>query len=74
MTEYNDQFDELSQEMENISVSQSLIDAMNELVYTASETGIIPFDFHSDEDLKSMIQLVELAKKYRNFVPERLKM
>ena len=74
MTEYNDPYIELSQEMEKISVSPSLIGAMNELAYTASETEIIPFDFHDDADLKSMIQLVELAKKYEGNIPEKLRM
>lgn len=62
----------LNDKMNSIEVSPSLVRAMNELCYTASETGLIPFAFHDDSDLAAMVRLVRLAEKYINGVPDEL--
>ena len=64
----------LVSELDKIEVHHDEIRAMNELCYTASETGVIPFSFHDDGDLKRMVQLVKLAGKFSSFVPDHLRM
>lgn len=64
----------LEEELSKINVSDRELRAMNELIYTASETGILPFKFHSNEDLKVMIKLCILAKQFKDGVPDNFKM
>ena len=64
----------LQAQMDLITVSDVTIRSMNELAYTASETEIIPFAFHDDHDLESMIKLVLLAMKFNDGVPGELRM
>lgn len=59
-------------EMESIKVNAATESALNELAYTATETGIIPFKFH--DCFLEIIQLVKLAERYTGKVPENLKM
>lgn len=61
-------------EMNKIEVSPEVLAAMNELAYTAAETEMLPFRFHDDYDLAAMVKLVHLAEKYRNGVPDSLRM
>lgn len=69
-----EKLENLLKEMSTIGVDGNTVKALNELTYTASETGILPFSFHDDNDLITIIKLVELAKKYGNIVPDSLRM
>jgi hypothetical protein len=64
----------LVDEMTTVDVSPKVLRALNELTYTASETGLLPFAFHDDEDLIIMIKLVHLAERYQENVPNSLRM
>ena len=68
------QHDTLKNEMDGIEVGEGVLRAMSCLAYTASETGLIPVDFHSDDDLAAMIKLTKLAEKYSAGVPRELQM
>ena len=64
----------LCDEMDTINISDKVIRAMNELMYTAYETDILPFKMHSDDDIMVIVKLSLLAIKYENDVPETLQM
>lgn len=70
----SNQRENLSKEMLAIKVDKNTIKAMNELAYTAAETGLILFAFHDDDDIIAMIRLVDLARKYAKRVPDNLRM
>lgn len=61
-------------EMSAEQVDAELLRALGELSYTASETGVIPFALSGVEDMTRLVQLVRLAEKYRNGVPDGLRM
>lgn len=64
----------LNEVLSKVFIDDEIIRAFGELAYTASETGLIPFEFHDPEDMADMIRLVRLAEKFKNGVPEELKM
>ena len=69
----SDQREAIFAEMSAIEADQQMLDALNELCYTASETGVIPFSIRGD-DFKRIVQLVKMAEKYRDGVPNHLRM
>jgi hypothetical protein len=60
--------------MDAIEVSPEFLLVMSELAYTASETGLIPFAFHDDDDLAAMVKLVRIAEEYQHGLPNSLRM
>lgn len=69
-----DQGQLLLEEMQQIECPEGVVRAMNELAYTASETGVIGFEFHDNKDIRALWQLFKLAEKYNRAVPDRLRM
>lgn len=59
-------------ELEAIQVDKSILGAMDELCYTADETGVLPFALNDEEDILTIVRLVRLAEKYRDNVPDKL--
>ncbi|PKP53848.1 MAG: hypothetical protein CVT92_02635 [Bacteroidetes bacterium HGW-Bacteroidetes-1] len=53
--------------------SKGLEEALNELCYSAEETGFLSFRIESEEAIL-IWKLVEIAKKYRTKLPKQLKM
>ena len=68
--------DLLEDELESIEVSDDLVDVLNELSYTACETGLTPFVLRGKHDTRTLVQLVRLAEKYPNraAIPDGLKL
>jgi len=66
----------LTEELESIVIHKEIIGAMNELMYTAYETGIIDIKFHDNpaDDFITIIKIVKLAEKYQTGVPNKLRM
>lgn len=56
----------LEEAMEQHSTNTDQVRIMNELFYSASETGIIPFSFHEDETIASIMQLVRLGDTFED--------
>ena len=58
-------------EMDKIVIKDEnkIIRAISELMYSASEGELFPFEIGEDEDLKNLIKLIEVAKKFKNKLP-----
>jgi len=63
----------LEAEIDSISVDKSVERAFLELAYTAEETGLIPFAIRDDIS-RELIALVSLAIKFKDGVPDSLRM
>lgn len=57
----------------NIHKSSGFDRALNELLYSARETGLIDFKL-DNETAVNIWKLVEIAKEYRTTLPDKLKM
>lgn len=64
--------DSLLKEMKSEVVNPDLLRNISELMYTASETGVLPFRMDKD-DLESFLKIYRVAAKY-NKIPETLRM
>ncbi len=73
-------FDEIRQALRDELMKGPIPDAgvvraLTELAYTASETGVIPELAHVDMSAAiRLLQLVDVANRYRDGVPAKLKM
>lgn len=64
----------LKEAMNTVHVDSKTISALDELMYTAYETSILEFKLHDNDDLYTLIQLVHLAERYKDQVPEKVRM
>lgn len=63
----------LRAEIREVAIDKGVERAFLELAYTAEETGIIPFSVRDDAS-NELIALVKLAIKFKDGVPDSLRM